>query len=412
MGGKQTKPMLDVHVVQQRRQWRLNRLIERLREGTIVALSGCCSILSHAAFSLRCFLCSSFCPPVPRSELGYLKNLFVYLVQSSGGSSSSRHPSSAHLNQSVASSVLASPSNMDLMSLRLPKASVVTFLLLPSFPGLSSSLSDRFFQIFDYNGYGTALDWSEYIVMMYTLWYGHPHEELSRFFFALFDVNGSGRVGKKEYRKVAQTLLEEYACKPVSAPPPASSKDRSSASSSASANGGSSGSSDSSREHLTSLFDFYFHLALFLHDRDHDRFLSPNEFAHFAEEDLLLNALVHGRKDPRHAKQRVRELLGARADQLLPTADTATTVSQATAAASSSSSSSKQKKLASTPTTSNASSGQLSHHLTRSFLGGEEAEETSGVIWRQQRRSAIKQQVRRNSLAMHTSTNTNLAVPK
>jgi hypothetical protein len=312
-------------------------------------------------------------------------------------------PSSPHLNQSLSSSALANPSNIDLMALRLPKPTAITYLIAPSFPGLSSTLADRFFHIFDYHSYGTSLDYSEYLVMIFTLWYGHAHEELTRFLFTLVDVGANGKVGRKEYRKVAQALLEEYANKADSGvasttttAPPASTKDKNTASAVAGGSGG------ESREYLGPLFDLYFHLALFQHDRDHDKMLSPAEFANFAEEDILLTALVHGRKDPRQAKQRVRELLGAKGNALLPTTTTTPTPLQKklpNTPASSTSAAVSAAATAAAAVSSTASApppGLTSLSLTRNFLGEEEVEETSGAIWRQQRRSNIKHQIRRN----------------
>jgi len=135
---------------------------------------------------------------VSRNDLLYLKNLFIFLCHHASASASSSGAATAataaasvppaHLNQSQSSAALASPSNLELMALRLPRALVLRHLLSPSFPSLSPAMLERCYAIFDYHGYGSAgLDYSEYLVMMYTLWHGNPHDELARFLFVLCD---------------------------------------------------------------------------------------------------------------------------------------------------------------------------------------------------------------------------------
>ena len=222
-----------------------------------------------------------------RNELVYLKNLFIFLCHhaspsssssSAGGSSSASSAAPPpHLNQSQSSAALASPSNLELMALRLPRALVLRHLLSPSFPSLSPAMLERCFAIFDYHGYGSGLDYSEFLVMMWTLWHSNPHDELARFLFVLCDPGQSGRVAAKHYRRVATALWTDQAayC--------AAGKD---AAGGAAATGaaflGLTGAVASTakdptakggaaeREWLTAMFDFYFVLACF-----HVRLLLP-----------------------------------------------------------------------------------------------------------------------------------------
>ena len=297
------------------------------------------------------------------------------------------------------------------MSLRLPKSTVLTYLLAPSFPGISASLLDKFFHLFAYNNYGSAMDYSEYLVMMWTLWYGQSHDEFSRFLFTLFDVNNNGRIGKKEYRKVAQILLEEYSAQTnkeggfggggssgtnsASSTPRGShhkDKDRSSSSSHRSSSHSSSSSTDS-HDYLAPLYDFYFLLACYHYDRDHDKMLSFAEFANFAAEDLVLATLIQGRQEARQAKQRLRELLGPKSDEVLLNN---TTLTHSTARPSTNSRSLPPPASViplSLPSQPAPTLSSISLH--RNFLtADEEIEETTGTIWRQQRRSTIKQVTR------------------
>lgn len=197
------------------------------------------------------------------------------------------------------------------MSLRLPRAAVIKLLLGPAFPSLSHSLPgspvsgsmlERFYACFDFHGYGSSgLDYSEFLVMLYTLWYGSPHEELSRFLFGLCDISASGRVNKKEYRKVAAAIWADQALAAstaaaadaaannasaaaaaaavsasaaqsvASAAPQPKGKAAAAAAAAASAAAAAKASYDAvplaDREWITALFDFYFHLACY-HVRD------------------------------------------------------------------------------------------------------------------------------------------------
>jgi len=219
---------------------------------------------------------------VSRNELVYLKNLFIFLCHhaspsSSSSSSSAGGSSSAssaapppHLNQSQSSAALASPSNLELMALRLPRALVLRHLLSPSFPSLSPAMLERCFAIFDYHGYGSGLDYSEYLVMMWTLWHSNPHDELARFLFVLCDPGQSGRVAAKHYRRVATALWTDQAAYCAAGKDAAGGTAATGAAflgltgavastaKDPTAKGGA-----AEREWLTAMFDFYFVLACF-----------------------------------------------------------------------------------------------------------------------------------------------------
>ena len=290
-------------------------------EGRAKAANGDCRVGSLTCFSsLRCgsFPSSPHLCLVSRSELLYLKNLFIYLcathAPATASSSSASLPVGApQLNQSHSSAALASPNNLELMSLRLPRPAVIKLLLGPAFPALSSpssgsssgsgpavsgSMLERFYACFDYHGYGSSgLDYSEFLVMLYTLWYASPHEELERFLFGLCDISASGRVNKKEYRKVAAAIWADQAmAASTAAAADAAANSASAAAASAAASAGAAQSVASGapqpkgkaaaaaaaaasaaaaakasydavpladREWITALFDFYFHLACY-----------------------------------------------------------------------------------------------------------------------------------------------------
>lgn len=216
-----------------------------------------------------------------RNDLVYLKNLFIFLCHhaspsssASGGSGSSAAAAAippAHLNQSQSSAALASPSNLELMALRLPRALVLRHLLSPSFPSLSPAMLERCYAIFDYHGYGAAgLDYSEFLVMMYTLWHSNPHDELARFLFVLCDPGQSGRVAAKHYRRVATALWTDQAAYCAAGKDAAGGTAATgaaflgltaAAASTAKDPTGKGGAAE--REWLTAMFDFYFVLACF-----------------------------------------------------------------------------------------------------------------------------------------------------
>lgn len=118
------------------------------------------------------------------------------------------------------------------------------------------------------------------------------------------------------------------------------------------------------------------------YDRDHDNVLNLNEFGNFAADDLLLSSFLSRQTDARQMKQRLHQQLGV------------TTATLAAMAGGGSAGTAAQQAAAS-------SSSPLPASLplaTRTFLGEAELEESSGAIWRAQRRSTLKIATRRASL--------------
>ena len=117
------------------------------------------------------------------------------------------------------------------------------------------------------------------------------------------------------------------------------------------------------------------------YDRDHDNVLNLNEFGNFAADDLLLSSFLSRQTDSRQMKQRLHQQLGVTAATMAAMAGGGS----AGAAAQQSS-------------TSSSAVGASLPLATRTFLGEAELEESSGAIWRAQRRNALKIATRRASL--------------
>jgi len=121
------------------------------------------------------------------------------------------------------------------------------------------------------------------------------------------------------------------------------------------------------------------------YDRDHDNVLNLNEFGNFACDDLLLSSFLSRQTDARQMKQRLHQQLGVTA-ATLAAMDAAGGGGGGGSAAAQHSASVSAAMPPSLPLTS------------RNFLGEPELEESSGAIWRAQRRSTIKIATRRASL--------------
>jgi len=330
MGGKQVKPMLDVHTVKQR----LSRSEQSYLQNLFVYL--CTLANSNTSNSARSHATSSTSTPTPTSSGARLGGVLVS-------------------NQSSASSLLANPSPADLYALRLPKSFVIQFFLLPTFPTLTSTLADRFFHAFEWQAYGSGMDLNELLVMVWTLWYGHSHEELLHFMFTLYEAGGYGggggggggggmssmvggggshpKVAKKEFRKAVTALLEEQrygvATIPIetendenannqhrqstSTAVPGTSGGKVSGKQSSKASSSSSSSTsvvaESHREWLSNMIDFYYYLACYQYDRDRDKCLNAHEFALFADEDAIVSSFLARQQPTRVRKQQLEEML-------------------------------------------------------------------------------------------------------
>lgn len=129
-------------------------------------------------------------------------------------------------------------------------------------------------------------------------------------------------------------------------------------------------------------------------DRDHDKHLNSAEFANFAEDDLLLSSFLARCTDARMMKQRLHQQM-----QVAPAALTAAAVGGANSSSSSSSSASLSSAASSGSNSLTGVSAPTFPLGARSFLGEDEVEESSGALWRSQRRSLVKIAAKKQSNA-------------
>ena len=124
-------------------------------------------------------------------------------------------------------------------------------------------------------------------------------------------------------------------------------------------------------------------------DRDHDKHLNAAEFANFAEDDLLLSSFLARNTDARIMKQRLHQQL-----QIAPAA-----LAAAVGGANSSSASSSSSVAPSSSAALTGVSAPTFPLCARTFLGEEEVEESSGALWRSQKRSIVKIAARKQANA-------------
>jgi len=353
-----------------------------------------------------------------RTDVAFLRALFIRLCQLSSNAPGGSASVAARPGSAVAPSAAGtSPplTQMELLALRLPRATAVRLLLAPFFPWLRSGQLARIASTLGFQGHSNgALDWSEFVVLAYSLWYGS--EELPRLGRALVDAAQSGRVNRKDWRRAAAPLFadqaawvaaESIAATAASASQPSGSAAAASTGaewlmfSAAAKNGPSVLQADShgvvrglEREWLSALFDMHWHMACYLFDRDNDGALSIAEFGRFSDDDPLLLSLLTRRIDARMARQHILAEMRISYAQIMDreagtkTATSATQgagAPQAAAAPAPGSSSSSSRPSVSRRPSSSLGSGS-SEGLCRTFLGDGAVEESIGQIWRRQRR--------------------------
>jgi Ca2+-binding EF-hand superfamily protein len=144
---------------------------------------------------------------------------------------------------------------------RIDKDTFIDEILKPRMPESSRLVLERTFTVLDTDASG-FIEYREFVVAMYLFMFASREEKL-QLLFNLYDLDGNGQINKKEFKKMAVTLMQSKEAK-----------------------------EDEKIKPFASLIDLYVLSTFDVLDRTNDAFLNISKFHRFAEEDDILLSVL------------------------------------------------------------------------------------------------------------------------